>query len=132
VKIYDSFPSEFTLSQSDQEQKLTCSVYNNAPLTLPFINPFYGARVLIENPENDTFAYFLSLGDKKCNFTQYYLDLGRIDSGSNREFSFFLHLGPHNVTFKVEVQYVFVLPFTVSSTTYFIKYKGNQTYTISK
>ncbi len=132
VRVYDSFPSEFTLSQFDEEQKLTCGVYNNAPLTLPLLNPFYAARAVIETPENDTFAYFLSLADKKINFTESSIDLGRIDSGNNRDFSFFLHLNSHNVTFKVEVFYAFGFYIPVSTAMYSVTYQGNRTYTISK
>jgi len=136
VRIYDEFPNKFTVDSSSPEQILHCSIRNNAPLTLPFINPFYNAQISLSDVENDTFCYFINNANKMCNFTDYTLDLGRIDSGGLRDFDFYLHLGPHNVTFNVIVYYSFFLTFQVSSAKYLVTYTGGQahlqTYSISK
>lgn len=42
VRIYDEFPEEFFCYPTNPEEQLSCNVRNNAPMTLPFINPFYG------------------------------------------------------------------------------------------
>jgi len=133
IRIYDEFPEMFVLGEIQSKQSLTCDIRNNAPLTVPLINPFYLARITVENPENDTFAYFIGTGGKDCNFTNYSLDLGRIDAGSSREFSFYLCLGYHNATFKVDISYSFwIFSSVVSSSTYFVEYQGNCNYTISR
>jgi hypothetical protein len=132
TRIYDEFSTEFEANVSDPEQMFECSINNNAPMSLPFINPFYSAQVTLADSGNDTFCYFFNTASKKCNFTDYSLDLGRIDSGSSRKFDFYLHLGPHNVTFSVRVFYSFFTSFQVSSTEYTVAYEGNQTYSVSK
>lgn len=130
IRIYDAFPEDFVCYPSDPEKKLDCNINNNAPLTLPYINPFYSVLVVVDS-ENGSFAYFIGLGDKKCNFTDWQLDLGRIDSGSSKSFSFFLHINDSNMTFRIEVAYTFVIQLVVASKTYLVQSIGNNNYTIS-
>lgn len=126
VRIYDEFPSEISISVDNPEQQLGFSIHNNAPMTFPFIDPFYNVGITLTGSENDTFAYFNN--GQVRNFTEYYVDLGKIDSGSSSNIEFWLHLGPHNVTFNIIVYYSFFFTFQVSSVKYLVAYTGNQTY----
>lgn len=132
VRIYDEFPEEFILRELDSEQELSCSIKNNAPLSLPFINPFYTSRIVIVDSENNASAYFINAAGKTRNFTDYYLDLGRIDSGGSDELRFFLCPDEGNVTFRVDVRLSFGVRLHAASKTYFVGYDQNYNYTISK
>jgi len=133
VRIYDEFPEWFTIYPPISEIELKCSIYNNAPLTFPYINPFYVVCVTVIEPKNGTFAFFKDIGGKKCNFTDYVIDLGRIDPGDSRRFSFFLHVYEGNITFRVETFLQFIsFKIPAISATYSIAYLGNYNYTISK
>jgi hypothetical protein len=136
IRIYDQFPSEITVSVSNPEQQLSCSIQNNAPMTFPFINAFYDVSITLNGSENDTFCYFKN-GNIVRNSTKYSIDMGKIDSGSSSNLEFWVHLGPHNVTFNIIVYYSFISTFQVSSAKYLVAYTGNQTnyfwnYSISK
>ena len=75
VRIYDEFPEEVFCYPSNPEEKLSCNIRNNAPMTLPYINPIYGVRIETVDSERDAFAYFISGGNKKRNFTDWTLVL---------------------------------------------------------
>jgi hypothetical protein len=136
IRIYDQFPSEISVSTNNPVQQLSFSINNNAPMTLPFIDPFYDVGITMTGAENDTYCYFMN-GNIVRNFTEYSLDLGKIDSGSSSDVEFWIHLGQHNVTFNIIVYYSFFITFQVSSAKYLVAYTGNQTqyqwtYSISK
>jgi len=125
--IYDKFPEEFYCYPPDHEQILTVRVRNNAPLTFPFLNPFYTLRVTIE-ADNAAFAYFIGLGGKKRNFTDWYCDIGRIDSGSFDEVDIHLHADEGNLSLKVNVYLSFWVKIGAASATYLIEYAGDHKY----
>lgn len=132
IRIYDEFPEEFFCYPPNPEEELSCNIRNNAPMTPPFINPFYGVSIKIVDSENDAFVYFIGIGNKKRNFTDWSLDLGRIDAGDSKKFNFFLHPDEGNVTFRIKVYLSFVFKFEAASATYFVEYHGDHRYTISK
>lgn len=134
VRIYDEFSNKFFCNPSlDHEERLTCNIKNSASMSLPYINPFYGVTVTIIDSENNAFVYFMGSGNKKRNFTDYYLDLGKIDSGDSNSFSFYLYPNEGNVTFQIEVFLVFVNHrFAAASKAYLVEYHGDYRYTLSE
>lgn len=133
VRIYDRFPEEFSCYPSNGEVKLSCQIRNNAPMSLPFINPFYATRIEIVDSESNSFAYFEGVGHKARNFTEYSLDLGRIDSGDYEDFDFFLHPDQSNLTFTAKVFLNFgPLRLESASSVYAVEYQGDYKYIITK
>lgn len=132
ARIYDEFPDDFILRDPSSEQELKCRINNNAPLTLPFINPFYIVRITIVDSENNASAYFIGAGDKERNFTDYSSDIGRIDSGNSETLHFFFYPQEGNATFRVEVYLAFGIHILATSKMYSVEYHGNYNYTISK
>ena len=122
VSIHDEFPDHFRIYTPVPEQTLTVRVYNNAPMTLPYMNPFYGLSVTIE-AENNAFAYFRGLGNKKHNFTDTSLSLGRIDSGKNEDADIVLHLDEGDLRMTISVHFRFGISIPCTSRTYFIEYQ---------
>jgi len=131
VLIYDKFPEEFRGYPPDPEEKLLVRVQNNAPMSLPLINPFYTLHVVVE-AENDAFAYFEGLGGKKRNFTEYSIDLGRIDSGDSEESTIILHVDESDLTLRIDVYLWFGFQIKSSSATYSVEYLGDHEYAITK
>ena len=131
ARIYDEFPDNFILGEPSSEQELECRINNNAPLSFPFINPFYAVRIAIVDSENNASAYFVGVGDKKRNFTDYSLDVGMIEPGNSETFRFFFYPKEGNATFRVEVYLSFVTHILATSKMYSVEYHGNYNYTIS-
>jgi len=130
VVIYDAFPEEFYCYPQNPNEGLSCSIRNNAPISLPFINPFYSLHITIVDSEKGEFAYFIGLGGKEQNFTNSRIDLGKIDPGNFKEIDFFLHTVEGNVTFRIDV-YLYNR-IKVASSTYFVEYRGDYKYRITK
>jgi hypothetical protein len=129
--IYDGTPTEFSCYPNNPEWELDINVRNNAAATLPFINPFYGVKAKVEG-NNDTFAYFMGLGNSPRNFTDYYLDIGKIDSGSERPVAIKLHVAEGNFSLTVDVYLKFLLNMKAASVTYLVEYEGNYDYNITR
>lgn len=129
--ICDKFPQDFFCDAIKPEQSLTVSIRNNAPLSLPFINPFYSLHTDVE-AENEAFVYFIGLGDEKCNFTEWGFDLGRIDAGHYDETTLYLHVDEGNLTLRIDVYLIFIVPIRATSASYFVEYEGNGNYTIAR
>jgi len=129
--IYDEFPEEFYCQPSNPEETLTIRVRNNAPLTFPFLNPFYKLRVTIE-ADNRAFVYFMGLGGKKRNFTDWVLDIGRIESGDYEDTDIYLHVDEGNLTLRVDVYLVFWVDIGATSATYLVEYEGDYRYNLTR
>lgn len=112
---------------------LTCSVHNKASHSVPGFNPFYTLRVVVVDAEHNEFAYFMGGGNKRLNFTNYVLDLGRIDSGSKDDVNLWFYFDKGNVTFRIDVSLtVYGFPFSASSRSYSVEYQHHDVYTITK
>jgi hypothetical protein len=129
--IYDETPTKFSCNPYNPEWTLNVHVRNKAPLTFPLINPFYSVTANV-NGDNNTFAYFTGLGDTPRNFTDWSLDIGRIDAGNEETASIILHVGEGNFSITVNVWLNFMGSWKAASATYFIEYEGNFNYTITR
>ena len=131
VVIYDQFPSDLYLNPYYPWQELSCQIRNNAPLTLPLVNPFYIFHVTIVDSTNDAFAYFKGSGGKQQNCTEHSVDIGKIDPGEYEIVEFYLCPDEGNVTLQTEVYLsLWKIRFKVASTSYLVMYQGNHKYTI--
>jgi len=128
--IYDKFPEQFNSDPLDHE-KLEFKVRNNAPLTFPLINPFYTLRCSVE-AENDAYVYFIGTGNKRRNFTDYFLDIGRINAGDFDETAIYLRPDKGNLTLRLDVYLRFWIDFRATSRVYTIEYLGDNEYNITR
>lgn len=131
IVIYDKFPEQFFYNPLNDEEEFELSVHNNSPLTLPFLNPFYSFSGSIE-AENNAFGYFIGYGQLKRNFTDYSLDLGRINAGESKQIGIFLHPDEGNLTLKIDIYFDFLVKIKATSKTYSIEYLGNYEYNITR
>lgn len=131
--IYDGTPTTFYFSPGQSPTwTFNLQVSNQAPFTLPDLNPFYSVAVSITG-SNNTFAYFTGLGNVPRNFTNYSLNLGQINSGNSASVSILLNIGASaNFSMRVDVWVSSVFQFKAATATYFFEYKGNNEYSVTR
>lgn len=127
--IYDEFPEQFFYNPVNPDPEFRLRVHDNSPWSFPFINPFYNLHSSIE-AENNAYVYFKGSGNKLRNFTDFSIDLGRIDAGDYKEVTIILHPDEGNLTLKIDVYLDFWGKRKATTRTYSIEYLGNYEYLV--
>lgn len=133
VRIYDQsqMPDSYLYEPSGSDYPLMITIDNEAPLTLPLINPFYTVTATVTG-DNNTYAYFTGSSGQHLNFTNWSCDMGIIDSGGSKPLTFYVHLGGGNFSLRVDVSLNFVIYDKATSATYLFERGANYLYNITR
>jgi hypothetical protein len=129
--IYDSTPMRIYHDSTTPDYSLSIQINNNDPLPVPYLNPFYTIAVNVTG-DNNAYAYFESLGRQARNFTDWNLDVGKIDSGSSTTQQIMLHIGNGSFSVRVDVYLTFLVQFKARSATYLFEHEGNNYYNVTR
>jgi hypothetical protein len=131
MAIYDQMPTGFQYEPSSPDYPLFVQIDNDAPLTLPLVNPAYTVSVSVTG-DNNTYAYFTSFGGQPYNFSKYSINMGIIVSGSGKSPTIMIRVGGGNFSITVDVYLNLVFTWKATSATYLFEKGANNFYNITR